>query len=285
MPRILNTVNHTTVGHGCTPVVCTAPTNQRVTTMGEKALVLSDSFLPHNYCGTDPTHVGLLVASNPRVTINNKPVGLELDPLSCGDLALCVGVGKVFVSEPLSRSSGAAADPEERVVISDFPKIVYPRRTLSVTYETLKDSFGNITGYKLDSISPLSVSPTDAYTPLNILDRESEVLRTVNNYPGPPITTRSGAEGLPAYAVILSAPIQVSIVFTNINPTLDETTLEVSNIENVLSLPSNVSFSGLQNLKNRRYNISYRTVMIIGGQSYTSDDTSNITIGLSVRTT
>ena len=294
MPRVLNIENHTTVGHGCVPTVCTTPTNQRVLTMGKSALVTGDSFVPHTYCGADSTHIGLMLPSFPNVTINSKPVGLELAPLSCGDLALCVGVGRVFVNEPLSKSSGEAADPEERVVIGDYPNITYSGGPLRATYRRVNDAAGNFAYYEFVRVDPLTIKPSNAYTPINVLDRESKVIRSIGNYPGPPVTTRSGAQGLPAYASTLSQPIKVRARIVNVygirnvrvtlgnNLIINEDTLEISNLENLGSVfPATIGFD-----KKARYDrivVALKTGFEIGGQVYYDEDETQIAVGVSIQ--
>jgi hypothetical protein len=263
--------------------------------MGKFALVTGDPFVPHNYCGADSTHVGVILPTTPNVTINSKPIGLELAPLSCGDLTLCVGAGRVFVNEPLSKSSGTAADPEERVVISDYPEIVYPTRPLSASYRRVNDIAGNFSHYELVRVFPLTIKPSDAYTPIDVLDRESKVIRQIRNYPGLPVTTRSGAQGLPAYASLLSQPIKVRLTILNVygirgvrstlsNPlSLDEDTLEISNFENI----SNVFPTRIGSNKKATYDrlvIAVRTGMEIGGQVYYDEEITQIPVGISIQT-
>lgn len=214
MPRVLNVANHQTFGHSCSQITkCVTPSNAKVFSLGEEVLVANDVFVPHSYCGVDGTHIGVLIPSIPNVTVGGKPIGSELTFTSCGDLVLCVDVGRVFVNDPVAarRSiGGGAADPTEEVTLGGYPKAFYPQGEIIGRYSrSARNTFGNYTYTFVDSFFRQVPKPNNAYTEINITNNAGETRQT-RNYPGPPITPQSGAaEPLPAYARILQEPIKV----------------------------------------------------------------------------
>lgn len=260
MPRVLNVANHQTFGHSCSQVTrCVTPTNSKVFSLGEEVLVANDPFVPHSYCGVDGTHIGVLIPAIPNVTVGGKPIGSELTFTSCGDLVLCVDVGKVFVNDPIAARrtiGGGAADPIEEVTLGGYPKAFYPQGDILGKYSrSSRDRFGYYRFSFIESFFRQAPKPNNAYTELNITDSEGKT-RQVRNYPGPPITPQSGStEPLPAYARLLQEPIKV--VFRMLNkislfvPTSFSSTKTIfsRNIPNTLQIDEDTGIvSNLQSL-------------------------------------
>ena len=232
MPRVINISNNQTFGHSCGSVTtCIDASNDVVTSMGNNVVAAGDEFLPHSYCGVDGTHPPILLPLFPNVTVKGKPIGAELSFTSCGDLVLAVGAGKVFVGDPAgSRRSlgGGPADPEEKVTLGGFPKLDYPPGNISGFYskrdtgrtQQIPGSFParyqKLYDWTLTSVAFESIpKPRNAYVEINITDKEGKTT-TAQNYPGPPITSRSGStRQLPPYAWILQEPIKVVFRMAN----------------------------------------------------------------------
>lgn len=183
--------------------------------MGEPLLSAGDPFIPHSYCGADGTHPVLLLPTIPNVTVEGKPIGLELGFTSCGDLVLCQGIGKVFVNDPIgSRRSigGGAADPNEKVTLAGYPRVVYdtPANLVGIYDVTQSNNRFESKTFTFRNSAPRGGSQTDAYTVLNVTNIEGST-REVRNYPGPPLSRLTGVTGpLPAYARAFENPIGVS---------------------------------------------------------------------------
>lgn len=191
--------------------------------MGQDILTAGDNFLPHPYCVIDPPHPVILLPIIPNVTVQDKPLGVELGFTSCGDLVLCQGAGKVFVGEPVGTQSapggpgGVAADPTEKVTIGGFPEISYEnpgeiiggysRRNPTSRFS---DAIYDFSGMGV----PRPVKPRNAFTVIKVDSNGST--REVRNYPGPPVTRAAGANGpLPSYAGLLTDPIKVVFKMTD----------------------------------------------------------------------
>lgn len=231
MPRVINIANNQTFGHSCGSITtCIDASNDVVTSMGNNVVVAGDQFVPHSYCGVDGTHPPMLLPSIPNVTVKGKPIGSELSFTSCGDLVLAVGAGKVFVGDPVgSRRSlgGGPADPEEKVTLGGYPKLDYPPGTIFGDYtsrsagrepiaNTTPTRYTNLYDWTLSTVSfTATPKPTNAYVDINITDSEGKIT-TAQNYPGPPITSRSGCTTqLPPYAWILQEPIKIIFRMSN----------------------------------------------------------------------
>lgn len=200
--------------------------------MGEALLTAGDSFIPHSYCGADGTHPVLLLPSIPNVTVGGRPIGLELGFTSCGDLVLCQGAGKVFVNDPIgARRSigGGAADPDEKVTLGGYPRIVYdsPAELVGIYDVSQSNNRFEAKTFTFRNSSPRGGTQTDAYTILNVTN-QAGTTREVRNYPGPPLSRFAGTTGsLPAYARAFENPIGVAF---RMLPTIDLYTSTDNNV-------------------------------------------------------
>ncbi len=153
----------------------------------------NDQFTPHtNLAPPWDTHSPLVVIGSPTVFADGIPVARDGDPLSCGDVC-DLGSTDVFADGGGGGGPAASQDPGETTGYGvSRPAIVYSQASYSVPYIVTYDPqrkpiFKN--GCPFDTGIP------DIYSPLT----EEGSGRKFKNYPGPPLTSQSGAK-LPPYA-------------------------------------------------------------------------------------
>jgi len=259
MVNILTVGTHISLGHGCAnAITCTNPNNSKVTVEGLLAVNTTSPCVPHNFCGPDAPHIPVTLPSQTTVKVNGEPVNVDATPLGCGDILFSFAPSKValFRNPGSNQVPGQIAD---RVAyISDYPKVIYrPSNGIKVIYK--KEGFGEEAPYRADLFCRFagSIPVRDAYTPIAV--SSSAGITESRNYPGPPISSRSGAVGIPSYST-LNNPLPISLRILGVygvaissdnflnrrergerldhNLQLDPNTLTISNLESIRLTPS-----------------------------------------------
>jgi len=210
MPKAINTnpIN-ITQGH------CWAPTtpqqgSQDVFIENFGAVRVGDPYIPHTPgCTPIPTtHPVIPIMGSPNVFVNNLPLMRDGDPMNCGDVA-DNGARTVFVN---GGGDGGTGDPDETTGYTiDPPQIIYSSTQLRIGYAVTR-LFGEEEVFLRGC--PVDFRIQDIFTPLN----EETTGQIFRNYPGPPLTIRSGAE-LPRYAQEdRRRPIPISLVMDSQGP-------------------------------------------------------------------
>lgn len=197
MPRVPKKNIDPNLGHGCSPSFCLTDSNQPVTVTIEdqSPILLGDVYEPHSYC-PGPNHFVPTALASLTVFVNDRPLVKEGDILGCGDIAAINPAvpTRVFAEDVFNASlpgggaggggggTGGGSAPNQ-VSLKTFPIATYPNRVIT-TYRVDQQN-------RYQNHCPVSIKPTNAYTPLMFNNQE------VRNYPGPPITVKSGAEELP----------------------------------------------------------------------------------------
>jgi uncharacterized Zn-binding protein involved in type VI secretion len=205
MPRVINTnpIN-LTQGH------CWAPTlpqagSQNVYVENFPAVRVGDAFIDHTPgCTPIPTtHSVIPVMGSTTVFVNNLPLVRDGDPMACGDVA-DNGALTVYAD---GGGDLQGEDPGNTIGYGVLgPVIAYPSSIILV--KMLMEYIPNRPDVFLYGC-PLNFSPVELYSPMIEEDSGTHY----KNYPGPPLTVRSGAE-LPIYADSAKrAPLRIEFSF------------------------------------------------------------------------
>lgn len=200
MPKVITTnpIN-LTQGH------CWAPTipqngSQDVFVENFPAVRVGDTFVDHvPGCTPIPTtHSVIPLIGSPTIFVNNLPLVRDGDAMACGDVA-DNGSFTVFAD---GGGDGTGGDNTIGYGVLG-PVVVYPSGIILV--KLLMEYLVNRPDRFIQGC-PVNFRPIDVYSPMV----EEDTGTYYKNYPGPPLTTRSGAE-LPEFTSLdKRAPIPIT---------------------------------------------------------------------------
>lgn len=200
MPRVIRIGVDLSQGHVWTPTICDKPSNKRtVFANGIQVAAVGDLYNVgmHIPPPLQPPHYGMFAAGGSNnVFIDGLPVHRDGDMISCGDVA-DNGSTDVFAN---GGGAGSKKDPGETIGYTARAPIISYDSVINIPYVVERETGTYLRG------CPVNIGPLDVYTPLE----EEETNSLYKNYPGMPLTQRSGAD-LPSYAPqAFKAPIKIS---------------------------------------------------------------------------
>lgn len=281
MPRVPRKNIDPNLGHGCSPSLCLEADNNPTTTTFQDAqpVLLGDKYQDHSYCPVPAVHPVFTVLASPNIFVNDRMLVREGDLLSCGDLAginpavpstiLANDIFTPFSTGGTGGGGGAGGGGVgggsfgSQVSIQSFP---YARYNDSIA-KIEKDAQGR---YKRHC--PFRTVPQEVYTPLVFGSRE------FRNYPGPPLTTQSGAQDLPAGAPeFFRNPIKVKFKFGKLYPGFGTPFTNIQTVENYYNLhideaTGEITGSIPTSFENFNIFVPFYVGMEILGESYFPED-------------
>ena len=196
MPKAVRARIDFSQGHGWMPSIIDIPSNLTVFHNGVEVAVVGDQYnmAMHDHPSIlIPPHPIFAVIGSPNVFINGRPILRDGDPLNCGDVA---DVNNAIPSNLYINGGGrggpARGAGETTGYVTNIPVLSY-ENTYILTYVVKRDD--NTGQWVFVNGCPFSAKILDAYSPLGEEDTDAEF----KNYPGPPVTSKSGAD-LPSYA-------------------------------------------------------------------------------------